>query len=476
MPNKVNTKSTVNNVDTVNTEQPKNDKKFIKYDDYEMIDDRTNDTWWMNHEPELYYTRFDPISEDTGEIYCITNLGNGKMYIGQSKSYRTDHGKIVPFGSQKRFKEHIYHASKYIEDSPKLNNAIREYGERAFYCNILAICPVWDLDEYETYFIKFYDTCKNGYNSVEKCVPNIYDNDVRIEKIQDTMFDVWRNDQDYIDKTTKANLEAIKKRVKTGETRTVHRGLPNNIYVNPRGGYIITIIRDGVNKNTTVQDKNKSDAELLELAIKKRDEIMNQMENGKVIDRVVKNADHNGNELPKCITAVKVGESNGYKVTFKRKYNGKTRSIERSFVDKKLTMDQKLQNAIDEFNKLDGHFEEEIEKIDAKIKQKKEGKKDHNNNPLPPGIRKKQQIGVNGDISEGYTATVTCSGSSHAKTSIDPSKSLDEKLEEVKKWLNDEGQKWLKKEKKKRDKIPRKERATNRTTCRLEPKRAETKQ
>ena len=43
----------------------------------------------------------------TGEIYKITNISNGKIYIGQTRSHRLNHKKYRPFGYLGRFKDHI---------------------------------------------------------------------------------------------------------------------------------------------------------------------------------------------------------------------------------------------------------------------------------------------------------------------------------------------------------------------------------
>lgn len=85
-------------------------------------------------------------------IYKITNQINGKVYIGQSIDIKRrwyDH---------KRF-------SSYLETA--LYYAIRKYGIENFKFEIIEECSVQELDEKEIYWIKKYDTFKNGYNETE---------------------------------------------------------------------------------------------------------------------------------------------------------------------------------------------------------------------------------------------------------------------------------------------------------------------
>ena len=101
-----------------------------------------------------------------GEIYKITNVLNGKSYIGQTRSHRLNHGKYRPFGSLGRFKDHINEAnSNKKNQSICLNNALLKYGEDAFICEQLLITDVSRLDELEKSFILQYDSkFPNGYN------------------------------------------------------------------------------------------------------------------------------------------------------------------------------------------------------------------------------------------------------------------------------------------------------------------------
>jgi len=101
-----------------------------------------------------------------GEIYKITNNANEKIYIGQTRSHRLNHGKYRPFGYLGRLKDHIHEAnsSKKTQCS-YLNSAIRKYGEENFTCEKIHTCLVSELDDQEKYFItKFDSKFPNGYN------------------------------------------------------------------------------------------------------------------------------------------------------------------------------------------------------------------------------------------------------------------------------------------------------------------------
>lgn len=81
-------------------------------------------------------------------IYKITNLLNGKIYIGQTK-----------FTAEKRFKEHAK-ADSFI------GRAIRKYGVKNFKVEVIEVCKnALELNEREIFWIEYFN-CKvpNGYN------------------------------------------------------------------------------------------------------------------------------------------------------------------------------------------------------------------------------------------------------------------------------------------------------------------------
>lgn len=86
-----------------------------------------------------------------GYIYKITNTVNDKIYVGQTT--RT---------IEKRFQEHIKN-SKFKKT--KLYNAMNKYGIENFSIEQLEECNNRDLDNREIYWISFYNSYENGYNS-----------------------------------------------------------------------------------------------------------------------------------------------------------------------------------------------------------------------------------------------------------------------------------------------------------------------
>lgn len=89
-------------------------------------------------------------------IYKITNLLNGKVYIGQSVDI------------QKRLKAHFAYAKNKNskEYNTSIHNAIRLYGDYNFKCEVLQKCTKEQLDELEKYYINLYDSTnrQKGYN------------------------------------------------------------------------------------------------------------------------------------------------------------------------------------------------------------------------------------------------------------------------------------------------------------------------
>lgn len=92
-------------------------------------------------------------------IYKFTNKINFKSYIGQS------------IDIEKRRKTHIQRAFCDTESNKEYNKtfycAIRKYGIENFTFEILKICPQDELNDWEKYFIKLYDSYKHGYNEDE---------------------------------------------------------------------------------------------------------------------------------------------------------------------------------------------------------------------------------------------------------------------------------------------------------------------
>lgn len=85
-------------------------------------------------------------------IYKITNIINGKIYIG--KTNRT---------IEERFKEHCQ--SIYREEKRPLYSAMKKYGIENFIIEEIEECPINIVDEREKYWIEYFNSFKYGYNA-----------------------------------------------------------------------------------------------------------------------------------------------------------------------------------------------------------------------------------------------------------------------------------------------------------------------
>lgn len=87
-----------------------------------------------------------------GSIYIIRNTINDKVYIGQ-----TTQTLNIRFTNHKM-------ASRTGEDT-KFYRAIRKHGEDKFWIELIEKVEIEKLNERERYWIKYYDSYYNGYNS-----------------------------------------------------------------------------------------------------------------------------------------------------------------------------------------------------------------------------------------------------------------------------------------------------------------------
>ena len=89
-----------------------------------------------------------------GHIYKIENKVNGQIYIGQTV-------KTV----EKRFQQHKNNSNKSYFSQIVLYKAFNKYGIENFECSEIEEVPNELLDEREKYWIEYYDSYFNGYNS-----------------------------------------------------------------------------------------------------------------------------------------------------------------------------------------------------------------------------------------------------------------------------------------------------------------------
>lgn len=89
-------------------------------------------------------------------IYKITNLNNGKVYIGKSKNLENrwkQHVKKMKFSEQEK-----WHNQLYFD--------MHDIGIDNFSFEIIEECSVDKLNDKEIYWIKYYNSQENGYNIV----------------------------------------------------------------------------------------------------------------------------------------------------------------------------------------------------------------------------------------------------------------------------------------------------------------------
>lgn len=102
-----------------------------------------------------------------GQIYLMTNTLTNRVYVGQTVTHRKNKGKYRPFGYIGRFNDHMSEAlcNTKKKQCRYLNNSIRKDGKEIFTIELLKTCNLEELDSWEKYYIKEYNSLyPNGYN------------------------------------------------------------------------------------------------------------------------------------------------------------------------------------------------------------------------------------------------------------------------------------------------------------------------
>lgn len=104
-------------------------------------------------------------------IYKITNIYNGKMYIGSSNNI------------DRRWKEHKTSLNKGIHHSAKLQNSWNKHGEDSFIFEVLEECDTEKLLYLEQFYIDKYRVYFEGYNCKELTRAMITEQDYKRAKL-----------------------------------------------------------------------------------------------------------------------------------------------------------------------------------------------------------------------------------------------------------------------------------------------------
>ena len=91
-----------------------------------------------------------------GFIYKITNTINGKSYIGQTIQ-----------NVKERFYQHCATKCSKAVSNMAIHRAIKKYGKSNFTVEVIEEIDSANLNDRERYWIKYYNSYNNGYNSTK---------------------------------------------------------------------------------------------------------------------------------------------------------------------------------------------------------------------------------------------------------------------------------------------------------------------
>ena len=186
-----------------------------------------------------------------GFIYKITNKLNNKVYIGQTIQKPIE-----------RFYQHCAKkCDKYILNMV-IHKAIFKYGKDNFTFEVIEEVPKQQLNEREEYWIKYYNSYTDGYNSTKggqkgnKSFKDI-DNKTIIEQYQQGKSLRTIGKMFNIDKATVKSI-LIRNNIKLRTTRTYKLSQEDR-------ANIILDIKQGLSRNTIVNKWNISKSYLSQL-------------------------------------------------------------------------------------------------------------------------------------------------------------------------------------------------------------------
>lgn len=186
-----------------------------------------------------------------GFIYKITNNLNNKVYIGQTIQKPIE-----------RFYQHCAKkCDKYILNMV-IHKAIFKYGKDNFTFEVIEEVPKQQLNEREEYWIKYYNSYTDGYNSTKggqkgnKPFKNI-DNKVIIEQYQQGKSLRTIGKMFNVDKATVKSI-LIRNNIKLRTTRTYKLSQEDR-------ANIISDFKQGLSRNTIINKWNISKCYLSQL-------------------------------------------------------------------------------------------------------------------------------------------------------------------------------------------------------------------
>ena len=112
------------------------------------------EVYYKRHVTDLL-NRVTPSGTPIIGIYKITNIDNGKCYIGQSVDIRT------------RLRDHIKAGLGINASNNKFYTDMKEIGPEHFMYEIIEKCPREKLNERERYWIDFFQSADYGFNTLK---------------------------------------------------------------------------------------------------------------------------------------------------------------------------------------------------------------------------------------------------------------------------------------------------------------------